>query len=472
MKKLLLSLLCLAGLSASAATVTDVITAESLVGDPNYSATSTSYASFSVTGESGAEYALQCAHNKGAYLQFRSANNNSGLVATKSVGKVTNVTITWAANTAAARVLNIYGYDEAIATPAGLYGTGAPSLSGSLKMGTASFDFTDAPAYVGMRSASGAMYIDKIEITWETAGDAPVIARPEFSVESGDVEAGTKVELTCETEGAEIYYTLDGTTPDNTSTKYTEAITINTTTTVKAIAYVGEDASSVATAVYTVVELMSIEDVLALSNNEQFAMGTELVVVYVNSADTRYNYVYADGHYALVYSTTNLNLQIGDVIAKGWTGAMSYYNGLPELTPAGAVTTTGETGTLPEFKTVDAAAVSPEMVNSLIVIKNVEFAAATPDATNSNFTGTVGATELNFRNTYKLAAEEAGVYNVTCAVSIYTKGATTLGTDLQLVPVKYETASSGIADIEADNNAPAVYYNLQGVRVMNPENGL
>ncbi len=34
------------------------------------------------------------------------------------------------------------------------------------------------------------------------------------------------------------------------------------------------------------------------------------------------------------------------------------------------------------------------------------------------------------------------------------------------------TMTSGVADIEAAEDVPAVYYNLQGVRVANPANGL
>ncbi len=36
----------------------------------------------------------------------------------------------------------------------------------------------------------------------------------------------------------------------------------------------------------------------------------------------------------------------------------------------------------------------------------------------------------------------------------------------------YEAGESGIAGIEADENAPVEYFNLQGIRVNNPENGL
>jgi polygalacturonase len=45
-----------------------------------------------------------------------------------------------------------------------------------------------------------------------------------------------KVELTTSTEGAHIYYTTDGTTPDNTSFKYRQPITINEKTNLRAIA--------------------------------------------------------------------------------------------------------------------------------------------------------------------------------------------------------------------------------------------
>ena len=37
---------------------------------------------------------------------------------------------------------------------------------------------------------------------------------------------------------------------------------------------------------------------------------------------------------------------------------------------------------------------------------------------------------------------------------------------------KETSAGSGVAGIEADENAPVEYYNLQGVRVANPEKGL
>ncbi|MBQ6307504.1 MAG: chitobiase/beta-hexosaminidase C-terminal domain-containing protein, partial [Bacteroidales bacterium] len=76
------------------------------------------------------------------------------------------------------------------------------------------------------------------------------VEAPTFSPAAGTFTTAQTVTLSCATTGATIYYTLDGTEPTSASTQYTAALTISSTTTVKAIAYVGTDASTVATATY------------------------------------------------------------------------------------------------------------------------------------------------------------------------------------------------------------------------------
>lgn len=79
------------------------------------------------------------------------------------------------------------------------------------------------------------------------------VAAPVFTPEAGAVKAGTVVTIASATEGASIYYTLDGTEPTKASTPYAGGITINEAATVKAIAVKeGMLDSDVATAVYTI----------------------------------------------------------------------------------------------------------------------------------------------------------------------------------------------------------------------------
>ena len=79
------------------------------------------------------------------------------------------------------------------------------------------------------------------------------VATPEFSVESGAVDSGTEVTITCATEGAKIYYTTDGTEPTASGTEYTDAISVTPPMTLKAIAVKsGMNDSAVASASYTI----------------------------------------------------------------------------------------------------------------------------------------------------------------------------------------------------------------------------
>ena len=76
------------------------------------------------------------------------------------------------------------------------------------------------------------------------------VEQPVFSPEAGTYADAQTVAISCATNGATIYYTTDGTDPSDASTKYTDVISVTTTTTFKAIAIVGEKKSAVTTATY------------------------------------------------------------------------------------------------------------------------------------------------------------------------------------------------------------------------------
>jgi len=85
--------------------------------------------------------------------------------------------------------------------------------------------------------------------------DFPPAAMPEFSVPSGEYFAAFDLEITSTTPDAVIYYTDDGTDPDDNSTMYVDPVLIDGTVTIKAIAYAPDHApSSIATADYTFIE--------------------------------------------------------------------------------------------------------------------------------------------------------------------------------------------------------------------------
>lgn len=90
--------------------------------------------------------------------------------------------------------------------------------------------------------------------TYYAAGEMEVAKSPTFSAPEGEYENSVKVELETATEGASVYYTLDKSTPSRQSVLYEGPITIEETTTIKAIAIKdGLANSEIATATYTII---------------------------------------------------------------------------------------------------------------------------------------------------------------------------------------------------------------------------
>lgn len=105
------------------------------------------------------------------------------------------------------------------------------------------------------------LYFNNFSLDWLTdgadiyyaAGETEVVKSPTFSAPEGEYENSVAIELTTATDGASIYYTLDGNTPNERSILYEGLITIEETTTVKAIAVKdGLANSEIATATYTI----------------------------------------------------------------------------------------------------------------------------------------------------------------------------------------------------------------------------
>ena len=119
-------------------------------------------------GTSGVTYIGQSAAGYDA-VQLRS-NTNSGIIVSNNPSGVTasSITLSWNSNTASGRTLNIYGKNTAYTATADLYDNNKQgTLLGTIVYGTnTSLAINDSYEYIGLRSNSGAMYIDSIQIAW------------------------------------------------------------------------------------------------------------------------------------------------------------------------------------------------------------------------------------------------------------------------------------------------------------------
>ena len=125
-----------------------------------------SYTSWSEReGASGAVYAGNSYNN---YKSIQFNDSPSGIVTTQTAGKATKISVEWNGNTAAGRILNVYGKHTAYSSSSDLYDPDtAGVLIGTIKYDT-SMELTIAGdyEYIGLRSASKAMYLTSISIEW------------------------------------------------------------------------------------------------------------------------------------------------------------------------------------------------------------------------------------------------------------------------------------------------------------------
>ena len=142
---------------------TDVLSIES-IGVKSYS----SYTSWSdVKLNSAAVYA---GHSHKSYdaIQLRTSDGLSGIVTTKSGGKVKKVIVDWNSNTGS-RTLQVYGKNTPYESTSELYDENKRgTLLGSMTKDRATeVVVTGDYKYIGVRSSNSALYLNSIEIIWE-----------------------------------------------------------------------------------------------------------------------------------------------------------------------------------------------------------------------------------------------------------------------------------------------------------------
>lgn len=244
-------------------------------------------------------------------------------------------------------------------------------------------------------------------LTLYKLGAIPTVATPVFTPAAGYYEAAQNVTITCATEGATIYYTTDGTVPTNESTQYTEPIAVSQNTTIKAIAYVGEEFSFVATARYTFPNF--VENIAALyeveNTTETYVLSGDVTFVFRNGKNI---YVKDATGGLLIFDQSNVvttEYTEGDVISGGITGTISMYHGMLEFVPSfNTAASTQNTGAVaPTVITVEQL-LTNNYVSQLVKVENVAVATGATYTTGepgSSVTFSQNGSEALLRNNFR-----------------------------------------------------------------------
>ena len=130
------------------------------------------------------------------------------------------------------------------------------------------------------------------------------VAAPEFLPEPGKFYSSKNIQLTSETQGATIYYTVDGSVPTAASTLYINPFVIANTTTVKAIAVKNADTSEVAVGEY--IYAVGIEEAEELAKIAVYPNPTVSVVNVAtgNLKTTQYDIIGLNGQ--LIFTETSV----------------------------------------------------------------------------------------------------------------------------------------------------------------------
>ena len=125
-------------------------------------------------------------------------------------------------------------------------------------------------------------------VTYEVS-DEGFVATPAIEGEQYFKESAT-VSMKA-AEGLKVYYTLDGTEPTTASTEYAAPFEVTETTTVKAIAHDGENASEVVTVVFKKMEVLTPSEAVALCTTTESA-DKYIIRGYVTKIATAYDASY------------------------------------------------------------------------------------------------------------------------------------------------------------------------------------
>ena len=264
--------------------------------------------------------------------------------------------------------------------------------------------------------------------------DTSIPAEPTFSLAAGTYTEAQSVTLACETQGATIYYTTDGSTPTNASTQYTTAISVGETMTIKAVAIKDDKSSPVATATYTInlPEGENTSKTWDLSINETASAST---------AELTWTATYVDMVYAKGTSTANANNYFPGTSGKSYTSTRFYTNGVLTITP--------------KNKQITSIAFAATSSNYASALANSTWTNATAEANGTNVVVTAAG-----------AGAVSAVIGATCGITTVQVTYTNIDASIPATPTfsvaagTYTSAQS--VELSCETQGATIYYTLDG----------
>ena len=285
----------------------------------------------------------------------------------------------------------------------------------------------------------------------ESGTTTPKTAAPIITPNGGTITSNTDITITAE-EGATIYYTTDGEEPTTHSMEYRAPFTLDDDATVKAIAVKPDYENSAVVSAKFFVEkkfgyvtsvtpgkkyLLVAEGVLNYGTEEQLNVSVAATPVsgdygylYTSKVSATNGYITTIGTDAFTINETEGGYTLQDSNGKYlyMSGTYNSFNVATELPEEGGIWT-------------------------------IEF------NNDSMGTMTIKNTAMNKWIQYSTQYSSFGAYpntqNNSLLPRLYEEGATAM-----------EDPLTGVEDTMIDENAPVEYYNLQGVKVAHPENGI
>ena len=289
-------------------------------------------------------------------------------------------------------------------------------------------------------AVSSNKFIEIKKVDFYGAKPADAVDAPVFSLDGGAYVGVQTVELSA-AEGCEIYYTLDETDPTTESTKYIAPITIEKTTTVKAIAVKGGVSSLVATEVYSIVEPMTLSEIISAATSKETEVAINVDGWLCSAVKGTTNAYFTDGEgLGIQLYSSNHGFKVGDKLSGVVVAPLLLYYGAPELKNLKAndenlTITPGQEVPVLEMNVADLSVAN---YGALVVLKGLTYKAG------KFYQGEAAITP--YKNFMTLPTfEEDKTYDITGMVSWYN--------GLQICPRTaddiVESNATGIANVDA-----------------------